>query len=169
VGKLTFIIGGARSGKSSLALKMAGNGGGRKAYLATAQPLDDEMVRRIEQHKRERSPVWDTIEEPLKIRDELIDLSEKYDVVLLDCLTLWLSNILHTTVDPLQELKEVIEVIKGVPYKLFIISNEVGMGIVPENELARTFRDVAGLMNQSIAAISDEVHTVVAGVPLRIK
>lgn len=188
--RVIFITGGARSGKSSFALKMATELPGRKVYIATAEPLDDEMRERIKRHKEERGGEWLTIEEPLKISGLLRELKcnistpdfairqGRYDVILLDCLTLWLSNlmlankVLSEEIDDfITSLKDFIDpsVLGAQSLVLFIVSNEVGMGIVPENEVARRFRDMAGLLNQKVAEIADEVYLVVSGIPLKIK
>ena len=172
--KITFITGGARSGKSSFALKTASALDGQKAYLATAEALDQEMKERIFKHKKERGVTWDTHEEPVKIADTLKGMTDRYDVVVLDCLTLWLSNLVCNNMDCDKEIDNFIEVLKNISAirpcsKIFIVSNEVGMGIVPENELARRFRDFAGILNQKAAEIADEVYLVTAGIPMKIK
>ncbi|MDO8282513.1 MAG: bifunctional adenosylcobinamide kinase/adenosylcobinamide-phosphate guanylyltransferase [Thermodesulfovibrionia bacterium] len=172
--KIVFITGGARSGKSSFALREAEKIDGRKAYIATAQALDDEMKERIRKHKDERGAEWDTFEEPFKIPEIISDADTKYSVVVLDCLTLWLSNLICGNMDCSREIDGLIAVLedlmkKANNSKLFIVSNEVGMGIVPENELARRFRDTAGFLNQKVAEIADEVYLVTAGIPIKIK
>ena len=192
--KIIFIIGGARSGKSSFALKEASTIPGKKAYIATAEALDSEMKVRIERHKKDRGNNWDTYEEPLKITNILSDIKTKYDVLVIDCLTLWLSNLLIRTenlptgqagteyrlqiieteiqifLDALSSFKDssVWALGSGV-CSLYVVSNEVGMGIVPDNEMAREFRDMTGLLNQKIAEMADEVYAVTAGIPVKIK
>ena len=181
---ITFIIGGARSGKSSFALNIANNctpgkEGGRggdtvshtpkKAYIATAQALDDEMKERIEKHKKERLYDWITFEEPLKISALIRDIQDKYDVILLDCLTLWLSNLISSNRAVEEDIKYFCSSLVTCHSSLFIVSNEVGMGIVPENKLARRFRDLSGYLNQKVAGIADEVYLVTAGIPIKIK
>lgn len=179
--KITFITGGARSGKSSFALKTASALDGQKAYLATAEALDQEMKERIFKHKMERGVTWDTLEEPVKIADTLNGMTDRYDVVVLDCLTLWLSNLVCKNMDCDKEIDDFIELLKNISAisesplrqtqnsKLFIVSNEVGMGIVPENELARRFRDFVGILNQKAAEVAHEVYLVTAGIPMKIK
>jgi adenosylcobinamide kinase/adenosylcobinamide-phosphate guanylyltransferase len=172
--KITFVIGGARSGKSSFALKTASALEGQKAYLATAEALDQEMKERICKHKEERGATWDTHEEPVKIAVMLQGMMDRYDVVVLDCLTLWLSNLVCNNMDCDKEINDLMNVLQNAKRetrnaKLFIVSNEVGMGIVPENELARRFRDFAGILNQKVAEIADEVYLVTAGIPMKIK
>lgn len=167
--KNTFVIGGARSGKSSFALKEALKIKGLKAYIATAQALDDEMKERVQKHKLERGSEWDTFEEPLNIISLLKEIHEKYDVVLIDCLTLWLSNLMLSSKDVTGEIKALADLLPTVHCRVFTVSNEVGMGIVPDNALARQFRDLAGTLNQKIADIADEVYLVTAGIPVKIK
>lgn len=184
--KIIFITGGARSGKSTFALKEASKISGNKAFIATAvraygdTPLpDEEMKERIENHKRQRGNDWVTYEEPLKIADLVESIKNKYSVILIDCLTLWLSNIMHSDYDLHKEIKNLIDTLKNcrgvLQYaptqksELFIVANEVGMGIVPENEIVRRFRDMAGLLNQKIAEVADEVYMVVAGIPVKVK
>jgi adenosylcobinamide kinase/adenosylcobinamide-phosphate guanylyltransferase len=183
--KIIFITGGARSGKSSFALKEASGINGPKAYIATAEALDDEMKKRIENHRRDRGDDWDTFEEPLKVSDTLSKIDNKYEAIVLDCLTLWLSNIMHQKKNPgfsnlyLEEkIKELVDAIKKSKdpspvthhgLRLYIVSNEVGMGIVPDNPLAREFRDLAGSLNQKVAEAADEVFLVTSGIPIKIK
>ena len=172
--KITFVIGGARSGKSSFALKQAEKIKGRKAYIATAQAFDEEMKERIEKHKKDRSKDWDTFEEPLKVADALNEIANKYDAVVLDCLTLWLSNLMLKHLDCNKEMDTLFSALKDSKLKtrdskLLLVSNEVGLGIVPDNELARRFRDWAGILNQRVAEVADEVYLVTAGIPVKIK
>ncbi|MBI5664985.1 MAG: bifunctional adenosylcobinamide kinase/adenosylcobinamide-phosphate guanylyltransferase [Nitrospirae bacterium] len=175
--KITFVIGGARSGKSSFALNEASKIEGPKVYIATAEALDEEMKARIEKHKVERGSEWDTYEEPLALADALMKTKAKYKVAVVDCLTIWLSNLLVRSqigTPDRQAVEEAvmdfINVLKGDDdLDLFIVSNEVGMGIVPENSLARLFRDLAGDLNQKVAMIADEVYLVTAGIPVKIK
>lgn len=168
-GELIFITGGARSGKSAFALSEASGTKGKKAYIATAQALDEEMKQRIEKHKKERPAEWTTIEEPLKIAALIKDIQKKYDVILIDCLTLWLSNLMLNNKDIEREIDTFCHLLDTVHCSLFTVSNEVGMGIVPENETARKFRDMAGALNQKVAGIADEIYMVVAGIPVKIK
>lgn len=181
--KIIFITGGARSGKSRFALEKANSMNGKKVYIATAEPLDEEMKERIKRHKEERGREWLTMEEPIKIPKLLRELKGECDVILLDCLTLWLSNMMLANKEELltAEAEEFIKTLKDLqpsasslqpdlrPSALLIVSNEVGMGIVPENELARRFRDLAGRLNQRVAEIADEVYLVVSGITLKIK
>ncbi len=174
--KIILVTGGARSGKSAFALREASGTAGQKAYIATAEALDSEMRARIEGHRRERGPEWDTYEEPMDIAAVLRDIKDGYSAIVLDCLTLWLSNVMSATEAVEDSIREFTDELcrlrkgaggTGVP--LFIVSNEVGMGIVPDNETARRFRDLAGILNQEVAGIADAVYLVTSGIPLRIK
>jgi adenosylcobinamide kinase/adenosylcobinamide-phosphate guanylyltransferase len=170
--KIVFITGGARSGKSAFAEKLAGELAGKRAYLATAQALDPEMAARIEKHRKDRSVAWDTYEEPLAVAELLKKLSGRYAVVLLDCLTLWLSNVMaHTEGDGVVSLRsdELVAAINDFKGACIIVSNEVGLGIVPDNALARRYRDLAGILNQRVAQTADDVYFTAAGIPVKIK
>jgi adenosylcobinamide kinase/adenosylcobinamide-phosphate guanylyltransferase len=170
---ITLIIGGTRSGKSSYALNRASDDPGKaKAYVATAQAFDAEMTERIERHKMERSADWITFEEPLGLASLLREICSHFDQILVDCLTVWLSNKMHNEpelVDGSIEglVQALLETQRKTKY--YIVTSEVGMGIVPDNALARQFRDLAGLLNQKIAEIADEVYLVTAGIPIKIK
>ncbi len=173
--KIIFITGGARSGKSSFAVEEASALGGRKAFIATAEALDDEMRERVERHRRERGEDWDTFEEPLRITDLLSRIKERYNVVVLDCLTVWLANLMAEegrgkAEDCGRAVDEFVDSLNSLAgCALFIVSNEVGMGIVPDNQVARRFRDLAGSLNQRVAGIADGVYLTVSGIPVRIK
>ena len=176
--ELIFILGGARSGKSSFALKLAESIKGKRLYIAAAEALDMEMEERIKKHKKERANNWDAIEEPIKIAD-IIKKNKKYGVILLDCLTLWVSNLMHIEARSkgqgarggrtLQKITDLISACKKAKASIIIVSNEVGLGIVPDNPLARQFRDIAGFANQKIADAAGEVYFMVSGIPLKIK
>ncbi len=170
-GKIIFIIGGARSGKSSFALKEAYRTKGKKAYVATGEAHDEEMKERIEKHKEQRGKDWDTFEEPLRITDVIREATGDYKVVVIDCLTLWLSNMMHSNLNTDSEVENLISSLRSRhrASRIYIVSNEVGMGIVPDNELARRFRDLAGILNRKIAEVSDEVYLITAGIALKIK
>ncbi len=171
-GKIYFITGGARSGKSAYAEKLAHGLTGKRAYIATAQALDAEMAARIEKHRKDRGDTWDTYEEPLAVAELLRKLSSRYQVALLDCLTLWLSNVMaHTDGDGavLSRVEDLVQAITGFEGMCIVVSNEVGLGIVPDNPLARKFRDFAGMLNQKVAQAADEVYFTAAGIPVRIK
>ncbi len=185
--KIIFITGGTRSGKSTHTLKDASQLTGKKAYIATAEALDEEMRDRIENHKKQRGKDWETYEEPLRIAEVIQEIEGKYTAIVIDCLTLWLSNIMirnqkteyriqtiekeiQKLLDSLKQFKDssICSLGSGVRV-LYIVSNEVGMGIVPENEMARRFRDMAGMLNQKVAEISDEVYLLITGIPMKIK
>jgi adenosylcobinamide kinase/adenosylcobinamide-phosphate guanylyltransferase len=168
--KVVFITGGARSGKSRFALEGALRVSGKKAFIATAEASDDEMRERINRHKQDRGEGWETYEEPLKIVDVLGGMEGRYGVVVIDCLTLWLANVMQSALDVDAEIEQLISSLArpSLP-SVFIVSNEVGMGIVPENELARRFRDMAGRLNQRVAGAADEVYVTLSGIPLKIK
>lgn len=167
-GKLTLVLGGARSGKSSFALRL-GQGKKKKAFIATLNPLDGEMRSRVTKHKKERDKSWKTFEEEIKIPALIIELKPAYELILLDCLTLWLSNLMQRGLDVQKESEKLLGALKKNGAEVVIVSNEVGMGIVPESALGRAFRDNAGRLNQAIAQASDTVWLVSAGIPLKIK
>ena len=169
--KVIFVTGGAKSGKSSFALSEAAKHEGQKAFIATAEALDEEMANRIEKHKGERGEGWDTYEEPLQIAEAIAKLAGRYSVIVLDCLTLWLSNAMHRNADVELEIDNFLSLLSHNKQDshIYIVSNEVGTGIVPENKLAREFRDLAGTINQKVARASDEVFMMVAGIPVKIK
>ncbi len=167
-----FITGGARSGKSAFAESLARDLGATRAYLATAQALDPEMVARIDHHRRRRGSSWDTFEEPLAVEELVGKLSGRYQVLLLDCLTLWLSNIMARSDrddDILGRIRNLSAALREFTGTVIVVSNEVGLGIVPDNPLARRFRDLAGFLNQEIARASDEAFFLAAGIPMRMK
>ena len=173
--KIVFVTGGSRSGKSSFALNKALKIKGKRAFIATATPSDDEMSSRINAHKAERGDKFVTFEEPLSINKLLSEIAQTYNVILIDCLTLWLSNIMYRNIENMyNEIDDLIESLNDIKkYKnlkaVYIVSNEVGMGIVPENKTARYFRDASGKMNQNVAAIADEVYFTVSGIAMKIK
>ena len=168
-GRKVFILGGAKSGKSAFAVGEAAALPGRKAYVATAQPFDDEMKVRIERHRQERPKDWDTFEEPLDLPGLLLKIKDSHDVILIDCLTIWLTNLMLAEKDILQETESFVSSLTTVGGSIFAVSNEVGFGIVPDNEMARKFRDLAGTLNQRVAAVADQVYLVSAGIPIKIK
>jgi adenosylcobinamide kinase/adenosylcobinamide-phosphate guanylyltransferase len=169
--KIYLITGGARSGKSAFAERLANGMTGKRAYIATAQALDPEMAARIQHHRERRGAAWDTYEEPLAIADLLVKLNERYQIVLLDCLTLWLSNVMaHNCGDDASIPAPMCwSAIKSFDGTSIIVSNEVGLGVVPDNPLARKFRDLAGMLNQRVAQAADEVYFTAAGIPMKIK
>ncbi|BEH11537.1 bifunctional adenosylcobinamide kinase/adenosylcobinamide-phosphate guanylyltransferase [Geobacter sulfurreducens subsp. ethanolicus] len=170
--QIIFITGGARSGKSRLAEELAARRGAPLGYLATGSAGDGEMAERIARHRTRRGDSWTTIEEPLALAESLAAHDGRFAAILVDCVTLWLSNLLFSLDDPARVLKEVellTRTFSTLRTPLIIVSNEVGMGIVPENRLARQFRDLAGEANERIAAAADEVYVTFSGLPLRLK
>ncbi len=172
MGRKILITGGCRSGKSRHALAMAGEISGEKLYVATAEALDSEMAERIAKHKRERGEAWETFEEPRELLKVFKQLECRIGVLILDCLTLWISNMLIrdcTQEFILDEARQLIDQGDNMHCQLIFVTNEVGAGIVPENKLARDFRDIAGEVNQRIAEHCDEVIHMVSGIPVMIK
>ena len=167
--KSYFILGGARSGKSRRGLELAEQIGTQRAYIATAQALDAEMADRIAHHKAERGSGWETIEAPLDLAPALQQATADCDICLIDCLTLWLSNLMHHQRDIEAETDSLCDLIQQCEIPIITISNEVGLGLVPETPLGRAFRDAQGRLNQAVATISDQVEFVAAGLPLKLK
>lgn len=165
-----FITGGARSGKSSFALARASATTGEKLFIATAEALDEEMKARIRKHREERGPEWNAIEAPMELASALSRTREATGAVLVDCLTLWVSNLLCSERDTSKAFNDFLKEIETPRQNdLYLVTNEVGLGIVPENELARRFRDAAGRLNQDVAARAHEAWMVVSGLPVRLK
>ncbi len=167
--RLSLILGGARSGKSRFAEDLIANRHPSALYLATAEARDDEMRERIAAHRARRGALWTTIEEPLEIVNRLLTLDDQRQPILIDCLTLWLSNLLGAACDIGYEIERLLAVLPQMKVPIVMVANEVGLGIVPENELARRFRDHAGRLNQRIAARADRVIFMAAGLPLVLK
>jgi adenosylcobinamide kinase/adenosylcobinamide-phosphate guanylyltransferase len=167
----TLILGGARSGKSACAERLAGESGLQVTYIATAQAGDEEMSARIAHHRARRPEQWRCVEEPLALAAALRDHAHADRCILVDCLTLWLSNLLgDADAERFQrERDQLLEVLPDLPGTLLLVSNEVGLGIVPMGELTRRFVDEAGRLHQSIAAISERVLFVAAGLPFAMK
>jgi adenosylcobinamide kinase/adenosylcobinamide-phosphate guanylyltransferase len=165
-----LVLGGARSGKSGWAESVVKSFAPPYVYVATAQSFDDEMTLRIEQHRERRKGLWQTIESPTGLQDTLRSLNGLSSAVLLDCITIWLSNLLCSeAADPEAAVEGLCKAIETVDYPLVIVSNEVGAGIVPDNALARKFRDLSGSTNQRLAQICASVYLVAAGLPMRLK
>ena len=166
---LTLILGGARSGKSARAQALAEAAGRRRCYVATAEAFDDEMTQRIAAHQAARGAGWSTLEVPLDLADAISGAGQASDVVLIDCLTLWLSNLMHHERDIADETGRLLTAARACPVPVIAVSNEVGLSIVPENPLARAFRDAQGRLNQDVAGAADIVELVTAGLPLKLK
>ena len=163
---ITLILGGARSGKTAHALAAAEATGRGLVMIATAEALDAEMEERIARHRAERGPRWRTIEAPLDLVGALAQVGAD-ETAVVDCLTLWVSNLMHAERDLEAEAARLIAALPG--RDVVLVSNEVGLGIVPDNALARRFRDAAGRLNQQVAAAADRVVFVAAGLPLVLK
>jgi adenosylcobinamide kinase/adenosylcobinamide-phosphate guanylyltransferase len=169
--QLILVGGGARSGKSDLALALARRLGRRRLFLATARAGDDEMRDRIDRHRLTRGDDFRTLEEPLAV-PEVLRRAADDDVVVLDCLTLWLANLLLEGCEPeavLRRVDDLADVLRHRPAHAVLVTSEVGLGLVPETPLGRTFRDVAGLAHQRLAALADEVYFGALGLMLRLK
>jgi adenosylcobinamide kinase/adenosylcobinamide-phosphate guanylyltransferase len=173
-GLKVLYLGGARSGKSRLA-RLAAEAltpAGRRIFVATAQALDQEMAERIAAHRAERGKTWRTIEESISLAP-ILEAAQPKNVYLVDCLTMWLSNIMTLRPDEVagveEELTRLVEAVRQCPGHLFLVANELGSGIVPENPLARRYRDRAGFLNQSLAGVVDQVHLIIAGLEIRLK
>ncbi len=172
MGKITFILGGARSGKSTHALDLAKKRAGKTVFIATCQALDKEMEQRIELHKKARPAAWQTFEAPYDISKVLKKIGDKCDCIIIDCLTLLVSNLMlaKNKFDAIEaNINKVISYLQKTKSTSIIVSNEVGLGIVPANRLARNFRDIAGSVNRIVASQADEVLFMVSGIPVIIK
>lgn len=169
--RVILVTGGARSGKSRYALVRAA-AYPRKAFVATAEALDDEMRRRIDAHQRERGTDYLTVEEPLDLAGALAGLPREIDVAVVDCLTLWLSNLMHHHADSDGDYPETAAFLAALgrpPCDVLVVTNELGMGLVPTGALARAYRDQVGSVNQRVASLADEVVLLVSGIPLTLK
>lgn len=164
-----FVLGGARSGKSRYAQSRAEAASGDPVFIATAEAFDDEMRERIARHRADRDTRWRTVEAPRELPAAIDALNDANAMVLVDCLTLWVSNLLLADADIPAAGRELCHAIAQFEGALVLVANEVGLGIVPDNALARQFRDAAGLLNQSVASAADEVVLLTAGLPLVLK
>lgn len=170
-GRMIFVLGGAACGKSEVALRLAGPRGPH-AFIATGQGLDDEMVVRIARHRATRAPVWETVEEPMEVEAWIAKHGSRYRTILLDCVTLWLSNLIGIGLSEatvLTRVASLLRAMRATAARIVIVSNELGLGLVPAEPTARAFRDLAGRVNQHIAAEADEVQFIITGLPLRVK
>jgi adenosylcobinamide kinase / adenosylcobinamide-phosphate guanylyltransferase len=169
-----LVLGGVRAGKSAYAVERAAELGERVAFVATAEPLDDEMVARIARHHASRPPGWITIEAPVALAQAVASLEGKADVVLVDCLNLWVANLLGKSPGLADEVLQaetgrLVDLVLRRFANLVFVSNEVGWGVHPETAIGRRFRDALGLVNQAVARAADEVVLLVAGCPLWLK
>ncbi|OGG95259.1 MAG: bifunctional adenosylcobinamide kinase/adenosylcobinamide-phosphate guanylyltransferase [Candidatus Lambdaproteobacteria bacterium RIFOXYD2_FULL_50_16] len=167
---VTLLTGGARSGKSQKALELA-----QKAkhplFVATGQAFDAEMKDRIARHQRERGPQFGLVEEPTELAQVLQRLPQNTDLVLIDCLTLWLNNLIYQEGEQERypQVEALLLILKKPPCPVILVTNELGLGMVPENPLARRFRDLQGRLNQEVAALADQVLMMVSGLPIFLK
>jgi adenosylcobinamide kinase/adenosylcobinamide-phosphate guanylyltransferase len=166
---VTLVLGGARSGKSRYAEDLVDRHPGRRTYLATAEVLDDEMAARVKTHRARRDSDWKTVEEAIDLAGALKVETEQGAAVLVDCLTLWLGNLLGKDRDVDAEIDGLIAAVGQFGGPVVFVSNEVGQGIVPDNALARRFRDLAGILHQRLAEKADHVVFVTAGLPMKLK
>ena len=173
MGSITLITGGARSGKSSHALRLAReSGASRNFFIATAEPLDDEMAERIARHRTSRGADFETIEAPIEIAVALDSIAGRADIAIVDCLTLWISNLMRTHHDVeafAARSRALCDAMRRAPFDSIVVSGEVGSGVVPDNANAREFRDYLGWTNQTIAAAADSVILMVAGIAMNLK
>lgn len=165
----TLVLGGAASGKSAYAEDLVLRLPGRPVYIATAQAFDGEMTDKIAVHRARRGAVWTTVEEPLDLVGAIAGADAPDAVLLIDCLTLWLSNLMADDRDIAAETAQLVDSLGGVRGRVVLVANEVGLGIVPDNALARSFRNLHGTLNQAVAAAADRVVFVAAGLPLALK
>ena len=165
---VTLVLGGARSGKSRFAEAMVERSA-KPIYLATGRAWDGEMSARIDQHRARRGGRWTTVEEPLDLAGMLPTLAAPDAVVLVDCLTLWITNLMMAERDMAEEIRRLIGCFGSLQGPVIFVSNEVGLGIVPDNAMARAFRDHAGRLHQEVAAVADAVYFLVAGIPMTVK
>lgn len=171
--KVVFITGGTRSGKSGFAQQQAESCAGELLYVATAEVRDEEMGQRVERHQQARGERWSTLEEPLDLAGKLPAAAEGKSALLLDCVTLWISNLFFAHGEEVEPVFAAVETFiaswQRIDIPLYLVSNELGSGVVPENAMARLFRDLAGEVNQQLAAAADEAFLVASGLPLRLK
>lgn len=168
-GPVHLILGGARSGKSRHAQSLAESFSGSLLYVATGEAYDDEMAARIARHRDDRGPRWQTLEAPLALAEAVRAQSAPDRLLLVDCLTLWCSNLMHVAADVPAATADLVAALAEASGPILLVANEVGLGIVPDHALARAFRDAAGHMNQAIAAAADHVTFIAAGLPISLK
>lgn len=166
---VTLVLGGARSGKSAFAEGLLESSSARRLYVATAQARDDEMRNRIKRHRNRRGAGWDTVEAPVDLVAALETNGSGATPMLVDCLSLWITNLMLGDHDLAAEFDRLGAALVSLGAPVVLVSNEVGLGIVPDNAMARAFRDHAGHLHQSIAGLADEVYFVAAGLPLKMK
>ncbi len=170
--KKILIIGGARSGKTAFSLELGHSlmQNAQGLYVATGEARDEEMAQKIKLHQAERGDNWDTLEEPVEIVTKLKKIDKNYGVILIDCLTLWTSNLIERRGGKEEEyFNELYKWLRDVNHNVVIVTNEVGLGIVPGNPIARKYRELLGRLNQGIVKIADEVYLVIAGLSMKLK
>lgn len=165
----TLVLGGARSGKSRFAENLVLNSGLKPVYLATGRAMDEEMSERIAIHQARRGGKWETVEEPLALADALYQTAHEGRAVLVDCLTMWITNLMMAGADVMTECESLIAALPDLKAPVVLVSNEVGLGIVPDNADARVFRDLAGSVNQRVAIACQSAWFVASGLPLELK
>ena len=166
---VALVVGGARSGKSAFAEALAHGGPEQCVYVATAERVDDEMAVRIETHRARRGSDWRTVEAPIELVEAIRRESTPRACLLVDCLTVWLGNLVHRGHDVDAARGALLESLAAAPGPVVLVANEVGLGIVPDNAMARAFRDHAGRLNQAVAAVAGRVYFVAAGIPMTMK
>ena len=166
---VTLVLGGARSGKSAFAEALAHDARERCVYVATAERMDDEMAARIEAHRARRGTRWRTVEATIDLAEAIRRESTPRACLLVDCLTVWLGNLVHRGHDVDAAREALLESLAAAPGSVVLVANEVGLGIVPDNAMARAFRDHAGRLNQAVAAVAGRVYFVAAGIPMTMK
>lgn len=168
-----LVLGGAKSGKTTYAIRRAKSLGKNPGYIATAQALDKEMAKAIRRHRRDRGGAFETFEEPLNLGEAVRKASRKHDAVVVDCLTLWLSNLLtvakRSEKEVERDVRDLLSALQEAGSTVILVSNEVGLGIVPRGALSRKYRTLLGVLNQRVASLADEVVLMVAGIPQPIK
>ncbi|MEO1749412.1 MAG: bifunctional adenosylcobinamide kinase/adenosylcobinamide-phosphate guanylyltransferase [Pseudomonadota bacterium] len=164
-----LVLGGARSGKSAFAEQLVLDSGSQPLYVATAQIWHDEMRSRVEAHRERRQTQWQTLEEPLELPSLLEREARQGRAILVDCLTLWVTNLMLAEADMADRFASLCAALRKCEGLIVLVSNEVGLGIVPDNKMARDFRDHAGRLHQDVAALADQVHFNAAGLPLTLK
>lgn len=183
--KLILITGGARSGKSTFAEEMAKTSGENILYVATSKPIDDEMKQRIAKHRAQRPSEWETLEAYKELDNQLADVADAKDAILLDCITIMVTNlmldqcmdwdsltreqVLDIEHDIQIQIEKLINVAKSTNTTFILVTNEIGMGVVPPYAIGRDFRDIAGRMNQILARAANEVYFCVSGIPMKVK
>jgi adenosylcobinamide kinase/adenosylcobinamide-phosphate guanylyltransferase len=167
--RIRFVLGGARSGKSAYAESLALKSGGDLVYIATAEIFDEEMEARIDLHRQRRGPEWKLVEAPVDLPQAIRASDGENTVILVDCLSVWTTNLLIHEQDIAQSRDALLETLRDCRGSIVLVASETGLGIVPDNALSRRFRDANGLLNQAVAATADEVFFMTAGIALRIK